>query len=384
MPTPRPCGSLPNVFFQSAALRHPADALGEADGADPQVVRGQRVRLLDDSQAQIGRIDRERLGDLVELNLLAEAALRRAVAALRPARRLVREDAAAFEVVRRDVIRDGLQRAGVERAGDAVRAVRAAVEQRLHVHAGDRAVQLHAGLEPHQHRMAAAMAVEDLFARQADLHRAIEHESGLGDDHLVVERVALAAEAAAVGCRDHADVRGRHGQRLRERAVDVVRRLRARPEHELAVGILRRDRRVLLDRQVGVALIEERVLEHAIGVGERLLDVAEAQRHGLVDVAGVAVLVNARLGVGEAVLRIGERAQRLVFDVDEVERLERRQLVARDDGGDRIADEADAIDRERVLVLADREDAVRDGEVPPGQNQDARRDARARAMRRFA
>ena len=117
---------------------------------------------------------------------------------------------------------------------------------------------LHAGLEPHQHRMAAAMAVEDLLAREADLHRAIEHQRGLGDDHLVVERIALAAEAAAVGRRDDADVRRRHRQRLRERAVHVVRRLRARPEHQLAVGILRRDRGVLLDRQVGVALIEER------------------------------------------------------------------------------------------------------------------------------
>jgi hypothetical protein len=126
---------------------------------------------------------------------------------------------------------------------------------------------------------------------------------------------------------------------------------------------------VLLDRQVGVALIEEGVLEHAIRVGERLLDVAEAQRHGLVNVAGVAVLANARFGVGEAVLRIGERAERLVFHVDIVEGFERRQFVARDDGSDRITDETDAIHRERVLVLADGENAVRDGEVPPGQNQ---------------
>ena len=49
-------------------------------------------------------------------------------------------------------------------------------------------------------------------------------------------------------------------------------------------------------------------------------------------------------GVREAVLRVGEGAQRLVLDVDQVERLEGGQLVARDDGGDRIADEAHAID----------------------------------------
>ena len=221
----------------------------------------------------------ERLGDLVELNLLAEAALRRAVSALGPARRLVGEDAAALKVIRRDVIGHRLQRAGVERAGDAVRAVGAAVEQRLDVHAGDRAVALHAGLEVHQHRMAAAMAVEDLLAREADLHRPIEQQRRLRDDDFVIERIALAAEAAAVGRRDHADVRRRHRQRLRERAMHVVRRLRARPEHELAVGILRRDRGVLFDRQVRVALIEERVFEDAVGVGEGLFDVAELQRH---------------------------------------------------------------------------------------------------------
>ena len=116
---------------------HAADALGEADGADAQVVRRQRVRLLDDAEAEVGGIDGEALGDLVELNFLAEAALRRAVSALGAARRLVGEDAAALELVARDVIGDRLQRAGVERAGDAVRAVGAAVEQRLQVHAGD-------------------------------------------------------------------------------------------------------------------------------------------------------------------------------------------------------------------------------------------------------
>jgi len=165
------------------------------------------------------------------------------------------------------------------------------------------------------------------------------------------------------------DVRRRHRQRLRERAVDVVRRLRTRPEHELAVGILGGDGRMLLDRQMRVALVEEGVFEDAVGAGERPLDVAEPQRHGLVDVSGIAVLVDARLRVREAFFGIVERAQRLVLDVDEVERFERGQLVARDHRGDRVADEAYAADRERVLVLAHREDAVGNGEVGAGQHQ---------------
>jgi hypothetical protein len=120
---------------------------------------------------------------------------------------------------------------------------------------------------------------------------------------------------------------------------------------------------------VGVALVEERVLEHAVGVGQCLFDVAEAERHRLVDVAGIAVLVDARLRMREAVLGIGIGAQRLVLDVDEVERFEGRQFVARDHGRHRIADEADAIDRQGMLVLAHRQDAVGNREIIAGQDE---------------
>ena len=49
-------------------------------------------------QPQLGRIHAELLGDLVELHFLAEARLRRAVAALRAAGRLVGEVAAGLEL----------------------------------------------------------------------------------------------------------------------------------------------------------------------------------------------------------------------------------------------------------------------------------------------
>src|SRR5690242_39675 len=98
--------------------------------------------------------------------------------ALGSAWRLVGEDAAPFERVRRDVISDRLQRTCVERAGDAVRSIGAAVENRLEMNAGNRAVVLHTGPEPHEDGVAAAMAIEDFLARQADLHRAIEPHRG--------------------------------------------------------------------------------------------------------------------------------------------------------------------------------------------------------------
>ena len=75
------------------------------------------------------------------------------------------------------------------------------------------------------------------------------------------------------------------------------------------------------------------------------------------------------------------RSRRFVLDVDQIERFERSQLVACDDGSDRIADEANAIDGERVLVLAHGEDAVRNREVAAVQDEEhARVGARARRV----
>ena len=57
--------------------------------------------------------------------------MHRAVAALWPAGRFVSESAAALESIAWHTIRGRLQRAGVESAGHAIRAVGAAIDQRL-------------------------------------------------------------------------------------------------------------------------------------------------------------------------------------------------------------------------------------------------------------
>src|SRR5262252_3079832 len=116
--------------------------------------------------------------------------------------------------------------------------------------------------------MAAAMAIEDLFPSQADLDRAVEQPRGLGHDDLMIERVALAAEAAAVWRGHDADVRRREVERLGECAVHVVRCLRGRPQDQLAVGIPGCKGSVLLDRKMRTALVEERVFKNVIGVSE--------------------------------------------------------------------------------------------------------------------
>ncbi len=320
-------------------------------------------------QAQCGGIHLQPLGDLVELHLLAEASLRRAVPALGPARRLVGEHPATTEAVRRDVIGDGLQRTGIKGARHAVRSVGPSVEQRLQVHSGDLSVLRHPGAEAHQHRVPAAMAIEHFLARQADLHRAVQQQRRLRHDDFVIERIALAAEAATVGRGNHADVRRRQLQRLGERAMQIVRCLRAGPDDQLAVGILRRQRRVLLDRQVRAPLEEEHIVEHVVGAADGGIHVAELQGNRLVDVADVAVVVDAGLGVREAVVGAGVGAQRFVLHLDQVHGVGRRRLVTRDHGRHRVADEAHRLAAQRVLVVADRQHAIGDWKRLAGQYQ---------------
>ena len=145
------------------------------------------------------------------------------------------------------------------------------------------------------------MRVEDLFARQRDLHRTARELRELTGDDLVGKRIGLAAEAATDRRRDHADVGGRRGEHLRQHPVDIVRRLGRGPEGQLAVAGPVGDGGVLLHRQMRVALEEEDVLSHEVGARQRGVDVAELQRHVLVDVGSVAVLVDPNLGMRERV-----------------------------------------------------------------------------------
>ena len=315
-------------------------------------------------EPQLRRIHPQLLGDLVEVHLEREPRLRRAVAPLRTTRWLVRERSCALKLVTWNVIGDGLQRPRVVRARDAVGAVPTAVQQRLEVHRRDRPVPFHAGFHPHERRMAPAVTVKDLLAGEGDLHRPPREDRELRHHDLVTERVALAAEAAAVGRGDDADLGGGELEHLGEGAVHIVRRLGRAPERELAVGQGRPvgHRRVLLHRQMRAALEEEQVLAHQIRRGEPLVHVAELEVDEFVDVAAVAVVVDAGLGVRHRILSVRDRAQRLVGHVDQVERGGRDFLTHRGDACHRVAHEAHLVARQGMLILAH-------GQNPEGDRQ---------------
>src|SRR5260370_847812 len=142
-------------------------------------------------------------------------------------------------------------------------------------------------------RRAAAMAVENFFACEADFYGAVQKERGFCYHDLVIEGIGLAAEAAAVGSGDDADVRGRHLQDFGERAMDIVGSLRAGPNGEFAIGIFGGHGGVLLDGEMRAALVEKGVFEDFVGFGEALIDVAELECYAFVNVAFVAVVVDA-------------------------------------------------------------------------------------------
>src|SRR2546426_1760027 len=145
--------------------------------------------------------------------------------------------------------------------------------------------------------------------------------------------------------------------------MKIVRSLRAGPDGQLSIGILDGDRSMLLDGKMGVALKEKSVFEHFIGLGKAFFDVAEFQRHEFVDVSLFAVIVDARFGSCEGFFGIGDGREDFIVDIDQVKRLESRQLLSRYDCSDGVSDVAHAVDTKGLLVLADGENSVLNGNV---------------------
>src|ERR1044072_9482336 len=207
--------------------------------------------------SHLRRIQIQLFSNFVEVNLKPISRLRRAVSALRTTGRFISEDARALEFVTRHFVRHRLQRAGVERARDAIASISAAVEKGLEVHSSDRTIFLDTGLDVHENGMPAAMAIENIFARQDAFHWSAGDHRQLRNDHFVVERIALAAKAATVGSSNNANMTRGQAEDLRQSTMNVMRRLRRTPKREFLVRIEIGNRRVLLHRQMRIALIKE-------------------------------------------------------------------------------------------------------------------------------
>ena len=129
------------------------------------------------------------------------------------------------------------------------------------------------------------------------------------------------------------------------------------------------ERAVALERRrveaVEVQLVD---LDDLVRLGERGVEVAplvDALPHQV----AAGVLVDRGHALVARVTRVGDRVDRLVFDLDELGRVARELARLGDDGDDRLADVAHLADRERV-VLQVRARHRRDLEERIGQRRD--------------
>src|SRR5712692_938521 len=184
------------------------------------------------------------------------------------------------------------------------------------MHSSNGAVLLDAGFEFHQDRMTAAVAIKNFLTRQTDFDWPIEQQRSLSHDDFMIERVALSPETAAVGRGDHTNMSGRYFQHFGERAMDIMRSLRAGPDRQFSFRILDGDRSVLLDGKMGAPLKEKSVLENFICFGKAFFHVAKFQRHEFMNVSLFAIFVNPWLRSRQSFLGIGYRRKDFIIDID--------------------------------------------------------------------
>src|SRR5258705_1355191 len=294
----------------------------------------------------------------------------RTVSALWAAWRFVCEGTQSLEFVTRHLIGNRLQRASVKRAGNAVAPISAAVEKRLKMHSCYRAVFLYASLDMHQHWMTAAMAIESFLACERSLHRPSGNHRELANYHLVIERIALATKTTPVRSGNNANMTCRQLQNLRQRPVNVMRCLSRAPEGQLFIGIEIADGCVLLHGQVRVAFIEESILANQVCLGKTFFDVAEFQRDFLVHVARIAVVVNPGFIDKHGFFNCRDRVERFIFNLDQIHRIESDIFIDGRHSRDRVANETNLLNTECMFILTDRQNAVRNWQIPSSDNCD--------------
>ena len=171
------------------------------------------------------------------------------------------------------------------------------------------------------------------------LARALREEARQG---LFAIDVELAAEATAHVRRDHAQLGLGYPQHDCREGADEVRDLGGGPERDgLGAGVVLGHDAARLDGDRGQAAVLHPLLDHAIRPVARLLpgELAALERPVEGQVV-VQALVDERRAGRERGLGIGRHGQRVVLNVDELERVTRGLERRRDDRCHRLADEA--------------------------------------------
>ena len=277
------------------------------------------------------------------------------------ARRLVRVDGLHLDVGGLEVVRaaDDVEEPGRElrRLGGAVEG--AVVGEHVDAQAGDLAV-LGADLAAHDVVAGEPGGDEVLGAVLDPLDRDAGHDrAGDRADVAGIDRDLVAEAAADVLALDPDHVLGEPGD-VRVDGPVGVRRLVAVVDVELArLRVEVGDHAARLERGRVAAGIDDVARHDRVGLGERavrrlLVAGLPGRAREVVALAGLVVADQRRVRV-QRLAGVDDRRQRLVLDVDQLQRVVRRVLVGRDHERDLLALEADLVAREDGLrVVGDR------------------------------
>ena len=345
--------------------------------------RGERELLVLDPVASpdLHRVDAELDGELVHDALDGVRRLGPAGAAVGVGDRRVGEHAGALEAEGRELVdRVVHERAEQRHARSDQAEVGAHVGEQVHPQPehgavavrGDRDVlDLVAAVVRDEQAVGAGLGVLD---RLADALRREERQ------HLLGDQLQLAAEPAADVRRDDPDLLLRRTGQQRQQEAQDVRDLGGRPDGESAAATRRvDDDAARLHERRNQPLLHVAPLDDDLGARERLVGGPAGAGRARVEDPGVALVgalvrVHQLGAVGERRLHVEHDRQRLVVDVDRLERVDGGGLAARHHDRDRLADVADLVDRERRPVrhhdvLGDRPGARQRsldvGDVPP-------------------
>ena len=201
------------------------------------------------------------------------------------------------------------------------------------------------------HLVVAPLLVGDEASRAlvGPLHRAPQRPRRVREAHVLRVDRALHAEGAADLPGAHAHLVLGYAENVGELVAHAEHALARRHESEAAArGVVGADPRARLDRRRDHAGVSQCELYPVSGFAESLLDlvlVAVAELDG--DVAGQLLVELRRAGL-RRLARGGYRRQRLDVDLDGFRRVLRLRRRLGDHAGDRVADEAHLVHRQRA------------------------------------
>src|SRR4030095_8267004 len=107
-----------------------------------------------------------------------------------------------------------------------------------------------------------------------------------------------------------------------------------------------------------IAFVEKSIFANQVSLGKPLFEISKLQRHLLVDVAAVTVVVDARLIDQYRFFDRRDCVERFVLNLDQIHGIEGDVFIDSCHGRDGIADETYFVDAKSVFVLTNREDAI--------------------------